>query len=111
MFFTSRKQYLSEGTREVKIGDDCNLPQLHRLNADFGFIVVALSGSTSTPKEYVLCEMGLDDSSTDAAKRVTPEFHSLSELEAFTTENVVDILNKYLFGDDIAGGNDMPMAI
>jgi len=109
MFFTSKKKYLTDDAREIKIGDDCNLPQLHRLNTDFGFIVVGLDGSTSTPKEYVLCEVGLDGSKTEDVTRVTPEFGSLSELEAFTAANVVGILNKYLFGDEVVG--DMPVAI
>lgn len=108
MFFTSKKKYLSDDAREINIGDDCNLPQLHRLNTDFGFVVVGLNGSTSTPKEYVLCEVGLEGSKSGEVTRVTPTFTSLSELEAYTAENVVDILNKFLFGDD---DSDVAIAI
>jgi|GEM_PF-6782743 len=112
MFFTAKKNYLSDGAREINIGEDSNLPHLHRLNADFGFIVVAHSDSTSTPKEYVLCEVGIDGSKEDDVSRVTPEFDSLSELEAYTVANMVDILNKYLFGDNgLAGDDGMSLAI
>ena len=105
MFFTSRKKYLSDDAREINIGEESNLPQLYRLNADFGFIVVGLSHSTKTPKKYVMCEVGLQGKKSDV-KHVTPEFDSLSELEAYTAENSVEILNKYLFGDE-----DMSLAV
>ena len=109
MFFTSKKKYLAEDAREINIGDDCNLPQLHRLNADFGFIVVGLNGSTSTPKEYVLCEVGLEGTKSEDVTRVTPKFQSLSELETYTAANVVGILNKYLFGDNMS--DDIQLAV
>lgn len=103
MFFTSRKKYLAKNARAVKIAEDSNLPQLHRLYTDFGFTVVALSDSTSTPKKYVLCEMGLDKNEASSCE-VTPQFPSLSDLEAYTNEHVVEILQKYLFGEEELDG-------
>lgn len=110
MFFTSQKNYLAKNAREIKIGEDSNLPQLHRLYTDFGFAVVGLCESTSTPKNYVLCEVGLDKRE-QSTKRVTPEFQSLSELEAYTAEHVVDILQKYLFGEDQLDSDSLPIAM
>lgn len=111
MFFTSKKKYLADNVREVKISEDSNLPQLYRLYTDFGFAVIAMSNSSSTPKNYALCEVGLDRNTTTKAKKVSPEFSSLSELEAYTADNVVEILEKYMFGDEKLDDDSMPVAM
>lgn len=102
MFFTSRKQYFTHDAREINIGENCKLPQLNRLCSDFGFAVIGFNESSATPKNYVLCEVGLVRDSKESPKRVSPKFISLAELEAYTAENMVEIVQKYLFGDDTA---------
>lgn len=102
MFFTSRKKYLANNAREIHIGDNTKLPQLHRLCNDFGFAVLGLCESSATPKKYVLCEVGLVRGGKEIPEKVSPEFSSLIELEAFASDNVVDIVQKYLFGDEEA---------
>ncbi|MBX2809222.1 MAG: hypothetical protein KTR20_11380 [Cellvibrionaceae bacterium] len=109
MFFTSKKKLLAKNARAIKIAENSNLPQLHRLYTDFSFVVMALCDSTSTPKRYALCEVGLDKHE-DSSHQVTPEFQSLSELEAYTEDHVVDILQKYLFGEE-ALDDGLAMAI
>ncbi len=100
MFFTSKKQHLVEKTREINISEDSKLPQLYRLCSDFGFAVLGLCKDSATPKKYVLCEVGLVKGDHYESEKVTPEFDSLSELESYTENNVVDIVQKYLFGSD-----------
>lgn len=99
MFFTSRKQYMADNAREIHIAEDAKLPQLYRLCTDFGFAVLGLCQDSATPKKYVLCEVGLIKGS-QSSEKVTPEFESLAELEAHTEEHVVEIVQKYLFGND-----------
>jgi hypothetical protein len=111
MFFTSRKQYLANNAREINIGEDGKLPQLHRLCSDFGFAVIGLCESSATPKKYVLCEVGLVKGGDESPEKVSPEFSSLAELEAYTAENVVEILQKYLFGDDNIANDDGTIAV
>ena len=111
MFFTSRKQYLANNAREIHIGEDCKLPQLHRLCSDFGFAVIGLSESSATPKKYALCEVGLVKSESESPEKVSPEFPSLAELEAYTAEHVVEIVQKYLFGDDNLTNDDSSTAV
>ncbi|MGH1486774.1 MAG: hypothetical protein ACRBCI_11180 [Cellvibrionaceae bacterium] len=106
MFFTSRKQYLANDAREIHIGEDSKLPQLHRLCTDFGFAVIGLNESSATPKKYVLCEVGLVKGGNQSPEKASPEFASLVELETYTAENVVEIVQKYLFGDDNLTGDD-----
>lgn len=100
MFFTSRKQHLADNAREIQIHEDSKLPQLHRLCSDFGFAVVGLNEQSATPKKFVLCEVGLVKGNSQSSEKVTPEFESLAALEAYTEEHVVEIVQKYLFGND-----------
>lgn len=102
MFFTSSRQYLANNAREIHINEDYRLPQLYRLCSDFGFAVIGLCEDSATPKKFVLCEVGLIKSTSEASEKVTPEFPSLIELERYTENNVVDIVQKYLFGNDDA---------
>ncbi len=111
MFFTSRKQYLAENAREINIAQDSKLPQLHRLCTDFGFAVIGLSEDSATPKKYVLCEVGLVKGGKQAPDKVTPEFTSLVQLEEYTTEHVVEIVQKYLFGEDAFMDESSPSAV
>jgi len=99
MFFTSRKQNLSDNARDINISQDSKLPQLHRLCSDFGFAVLGLQDGSATPKKYVLCEVGLVKGSDQSSKKVTPEFDSLMALEEHTSEHVVEIVQRYLFGN------------
>ncbi|MGH1439337.1 MAG: hypothetical protein ACRBBR_04420 [Cellvibrionaceae bacterium] len=105
MFFTSRKQHLSENAREIHINEDSKLPQLYRLCSDFGFAVLGLQDGSATPKKYVLCEVGLVKGNDQLSDKVTPEFDSLMELEDHTSEHVVEIVQKYLFGSDDSFGD------
>lgn len=100
MFFTSRKRQLAENAREIHISEDSKLPQLHRLCSDFGFAVLGFQGESATPKKYVLCEVGLIKGSSQSSEKITPEFESLIELETHIEEHVVEIVQKYLFGND-----------
>ncbi|MFT6390292.1 MAG: hypothetical protein ACJAUP_003694 [Cellvibrionaceae bacterium] len=100
MFFTSRKQHLAKSAREIHVGEDSKLPQLHRLCSDFGFAVLGLQGKSATPKKYVLCEVGLVKDNSEFSEKVTPEFDTLIELEAHSQKHVVEIVQKYLFGND-----------
>jgi len=102
MFFTSRKQHLADNAREIHVSEDSKLPQLHRLCSDFGFAVIGFQGGSATPKKYVLCEVGLVKGNSPSSDKVTPEFDSLIELEAHTEQHVVEIVQKYLFGNDDA---------
>lgn len=111
MFFTSQKQYLAKNARQIHIGEDCKLPQLHRLCHDFGFAVLGLREHSATPKSYVLCEVGLLRGTDEAPEKVSPEFASLAELEVYTAEHVVDIVQKYLFGDDLFSSGDDSIAV
>lgn len=110
MFFTSRKKIAEDG-REIQINSDASLPQLHRLCTDFGFAVIGLCQSSATPKQYVLCEVGLVKGNTQSSEKVTPEFDSLSELESHVDQHAVEIVQKYLFGnDDDMFNSDMSVA-
>jgi hypothetical protein len=100
MFFTSRKHYLADNAREINISEGSKFPQLHRLCTDFGFAVIGINENSATPKRYVLCEVGLVKGGKHAPDKVTPEFTSLIQLEAYTSEHVVEIVQKYLFGDE-----------
>ena len=111
MLFTSRKQYLAKNAREIYIGEDCNLPQLHRLCSDFGFAVLGLSGNSATPKSYILCEVDLVKNANEAPERVSPEFASLAELEVYAASHIVTIVQKYLFGDDALTSGDDSIAV
>lgn len=111
MFFTSRKRHLSDNIRQINISEDSQLPQLYRLCSDFGFAVLGFNKSSATPKEYVLCEVDLANGVDSHTQEVTPKFASLTELEAHASENVVEIVQKYLFGDDDNFADDSPVAV
>ncbi|MFT6388795.1 MAG: hypothetical protein ACJAUP_002178 [Cellvibrionaceae bacterium] len=100
MFFTSRKQHLAEKAREIHVSELSKLTQLHGLCSGFGFAVLSLEGISATPKKYVLCDVGLTKGNTESLEKVTPEFDSLIELEAHAEEYVVEIVQKYIFGND-----------
>lgn len=110
MLFTSRKKYLTKDAREIHINESSNLPQLHRLCSDFGFAVLGMNERSATPKKYVLCDVGLVVGGKDLPEKATPEFASLAELEEFAVENVVDIVQSYLFGDDYFEGGSASVA-
>ena len=100
MFFTSRKKYLADNAREVSIGEDSKLPQLHRLCTDFGFVVIVTDDGSSTPKSYTLCQLDPINGRDYTADKATPEFSSLIELEIYTENHLVEIVQSYLFADD-----------
>jgi hypothetical protein len=110
MFFTSRRQYLDDNAREINISEDSKLPQLHRLCTDFGFAVIGINEASATPKKYVLCEVGLVRGRQQLPEKVTPEFSSLALLESHAAEHMVEIVQKYLFGDDSHLGDNIAVA-
>lgn len=97
MFFTSGKKY-PDNVKEVYIVDNNEYPNLHRLSDDFGFAVLNLCENAIVPR-YAVCEVGIVRGVADPVK-VSPEFDALNKLEAFIADNIVDIIQQYLFGDE-----------
>lgn len=72
--------------------DEENYPQLTRLFLDFGFRVLAVPSPGDNVDTRYLITFG-DMTSSAQRSAVTPAFPSLSELEAYTDEHIIDILH------------------
>ena len=65
-------------------------PNLHKLSRDFGLCVVRRQGVDTA--DYFL----VVDGEGENAEKLSPVFASEAELEAYATDNMIDILHRYL---------------
>lgn len=87
------------GCRELQFlsREESNFPHLQRLVLDFKLRVLeCLAQSPDLNRRYLLA----GDYFTTGNDSITPTFSSLTELNAYVGEHMVDILHDYLFGVD-----------
>lgn len=78
-------------------GEFTKYPQLQRLCDDFGLHISRPARRHSQPSAPE--SFGLVEQHPEKERCLTPFFPSLSQLEAFVADNLVDILHDYFFGE------------
>ena len=94
MFFTARKPYLSKHAREIAVSKNSNLPQLFRLCSQYDFAVIGINERSATPKQYRLIHIKRDFSEQSPID-ITDNFDSLTALEQYAHDNLVDIIQHH----------------
>ena len=94
MFFTTRKPYLAKHAREIPIHRDSNFPQLFRLCSQYDFAVISIYEHPATPKKYRLIEIK-QTLYKQVARDISDDFDSLTLLEQYATNNLIDIIQHY----------------
>ncbi len=89
MFFNLR--HGTAETHSITISNDSGLAQLYRLCDEYGFTVLEKNDGDT----YTLSV--IDFYALNEPLHLTPSFPSLEELEKYTTDNLTEILNSYLF--------------
>lgn len=75
--------------------DELTYPQLTRLYLDFDFRVLSIaSGRPDPQQQFLITYRNSRDTYTTA---VSPAFDSLPDLEAYTDDNIIEILHQTLF--------------
>lgn len=84
-------------SREVQFlnRQESRFPHLLRLSMDFSFQVLEVTSDTARHKHFVLVT---GDYRQIDIEPITPVFSTLSELNEYVGNNMVDILHDYLFG-------------
>lgn len=83
------------GTEITFLGEDeACYPQLLRLNLDFDFRVLAIENFKEGGKQYMVT---YKSGGASEATPVTPLLGSLSDLEDYTNEHIIEILHDTLF--------------
>ncbi len=84
-------------SREVQFlnRQESRFPHLLRLSMDFSFQVLEVAAESSFGKHFVLVT---GDYRQVDIEPITPVFSTLSELNEYVGNNMVDILHDYLFG-------------
>ncbi len=84
-------------SREVQFlnRQESRFPHLLRLSLDFSFQVLEVASSSSQGNHFVLVT---GDYRQTEIEPITPVFSTLSELNEYVGNNMVDILHDYLFG-------------
>lgn len=67
-------------------------PSLHKLSRDFGLCLVRRQAAGRNTLDHFL----VVDGEGENAEKLTPVFASEAELEAYATDNMIDILHRYL---------------
>lgn len=97
-YSTSLSPASLSGTASADAGgsQSSEYPQLKRLCDDFGLQV---SQPTRDEQGARRRSFGLVEQHLKKERCLTPFFPSMSQLEAFVTDNLVDILHDYFFGE------------
>jgi len=74
--------------------DEATYPQLTRLYLDFDFRVLAVPDANQPDCRYLVSYKSYN--ATDGLA-ITPLFDSLTELETYTNDHIIDILHETLF--------------
>lgn len=84
-------------SREVQFlnRQESRFPHLLRLSMDFSFRILEVATKTTFNKSFVLVT---DDYRQVDIEPITPVLSTLSELNEYVGNNMVDILHDYLFG-------------
>ncbi len=99
---TSGEQTLAE--IQLNDFDPSDYPQLNRLCNDFGFIVISVpAAANQSPPQlqghiFQLCDdSSYNSNSAQAHNSISPGFDTLTELEQYIDNNMVDLLHDHLF--------------
>ncbi len=94
----SPKASVSE-TTSFRVTDKIFYPQLIRLRDDFGLTVMhTTTNDETTDDQYFLTDQKTPakQESTNKSGELTPTFSSLSDLEDYCADNILDLLHRYL---------------
>jgi len=86
-------------TTIFRVTDEIFYPQLIRLRDDFGLVVMhTTTNKGATEEQYFLSDKKTPakQASTNKNTALTPIFNSLSGLENYCEENILDLLHRYL---------------